>query len=180
MNESYNWFVSYFGRDLKSSVIGLDLTYDVSGELRRLSQRTQRGLLQGWSTDGKTMIRLAVIYFTILFAIGFVLGTLRVILLVPNMGARSAELVEIPVMLVAIYFAGRWIALRTASRRQALEVGCLALAILLVAEVSLAAILFRKPPMEALFNKDPVSGTAYYLSLVVFAVMPWWLFDRQP
>ena len=118
------------------------------------------------------MIRLAAIYFAIVFAVGFLLGTLRVILLVPNMGARNAELLEIPVMLVAIVFVGRWIAFRSASQRQALWTGFLALAMLLGAEVALAALLFRKPPMEALFNKDPVSGTAYYCSLLVFAIMP--------
>lgn len=126
--------------------------------------------------DGESVIRLAAIYFTIVFAVGFILGTFRVILLVPNIGARNAELLEIPVMLMAIYFAARWIAFRSASQRQALWVGCLALSILLGAEVLLAALLFRKPPMEALFNKDPVSGSAYYVALLVFAIMPRLLF----
>ncbi len=49
---------------------------------------------------------------------------------------------------------------------------------LLVAEVVLAAALFGKSPIEALFNKDPVSGTAYYLALIVFALMPRLLFSE--
>lgn len=125
------------------------------------------------------MIRLAAVYFATVFAMGFVLGTLRVILLVPNVGARYAELLEIPVMLVAIYFAGRWIAFRAKNSREALGIGFLALAMLLGAELLLAAILFGKSPMEALFNKDPISGTAYYLSLVVFAFAPRWLLRRR-
>ncbi len=125
------------------------------------------------------MIRLAAIYFAIVFALGFVLGTLRVILLVPNVGARNAELLEIPIMLGAVYFAGRWIAARSETQQHALGVGFLALAMLLVAEIVLAAILFGKSPREALLNKDPISGTAYYLSLLVFAIAPRMLFRSR-
>ncbi|MDX1925211.1 MAG: hypothetical protein SFV81_01755 [Pirellulaceae bacterium] len=121
------------------------------------------------------MTRLALTYFAILFAIGFVLGTLRVMLLVPSLGPRNAELLEIPVMLVAIFFVGRWIARHCQGRKQAVGVGCMALALLLSAEVMLAAILFRKSPMEALLDKDPVSGAAYYVSLLLFAIMPAWM-----
>lgn len=124
------------------------------------------------------VIRLAAIYFVIVFTVGFVLGTFRVILLVPIIGARYAELLEIPIMLVAIYFAGRWIAFRSESKRQALCIGFLALAIMLGAEVLLAAILFGILPMEALFNKDPFSGTAYYVALLMFAMMPAWIVSR--
>ncbi|MCC6510169.1 MAG: hypothetical protein IT423_13770 [Pirellulaceae bacterium] len=118
------------------------------------------------------MIRLGLMYFTIVFAAGFLLGTLRVMLLVPTLGARNAELLEMPIMLVVVYVVGSWVAGQANSRRQALAVGLLGLMILLTAEVGLAAVLFNKSPIDALFNKDPVSGTAYYLSLVVMAVMP--------
>lgn len=124
------------------------------------------------------VFRLAAIYFVTVFAVGFVLGTLRVILLVPNIGARYAELLEIPFMIGGIYFPGLWIAYRSESKRQALGIGFLALAIMLGAEMLLAAIVFRKLPMEALFNKDPFSGTAYYVALLVFAMMPAWMVNR--
>ncbi len=95
-----------------------------------------------------------------------------------HIGARNAELLEIPVMLVAVYFAGRWVAFRSGSQRQALGIGFLALAMLLGAEVLLAAVLFRKLPLDALLNKDPISGAAYYFALLVFAIMPRWLFQK--
>ncbi len=126
------------------------------------------------------MIRLAATYFVFIFAIGFALGVLRVLLLVPSLGARNAELLEIPIMLVAIYFVARWVATKATSQRQAYGVGVLALAMLLTAEVALAAILFGKSPAEALFHKDPLSGTAYYMSLAVFALMPGWLTGNRP
>ncbi len=119
-----------------------------------------------------TTIRMAAVYFAMVFGIGFVLGTLRVVLLVPKLGARAAELLEIPVMLVMVFLIGRWIGHRCQSRSQALSVGMLALIMLLGAEVGLAFALFGKTPAEALLEKDPVSGTAYYLALMVFAAMP--------
>ncbi len=118
------------------------------------------------------MIRLAALYFAIMFGLGFMLGTLRVLFLVPKVGARNAELIEIPLMLVAIYFVAQWIARRAGSAQRALAVGALALGMLLSAEVTLAALLFGKSPWDALLNKDPVSGGAYYLSLFVFAIAP--------
>jgi hypothetical protein len=36
-------------------------------------------------------------------------------------------------------------------------------------------VIAGKTPKEVLFDHDPVSGTAYYLSLCVFALMPWYL-----
>lgn len=122
------------------------------------------------------MIRLAITYFAIIFAIGFVLGTLRVILLVPAIGGRIAELLEIPIMLAAIYPVGGWIGRQAKSPREALIIGFSALAILLGAEILLAFFLFGKTPIDALFNKDPLSGTAYYLALLVYALAPWWLY----
>ncbi len=79
-------------------------------------------------------------------------------------------------MLLAVYFAGRWIALRSENQRQALATGLLALAMLLVAEVLLAGILFGKTPMQALFNKDPsvwrslLSSASCFRSDAAFAI----------
>ena len=130
----------------------------------------------GWGEgDGERMIRLATIYFAAVFGAGFVLGILRVMFLVSQFGRRYAELIEIPLMLLVIYVAARWVAQKSNSQQEALRVGMLALAMLLSAEVLLAAVMFGKWPMDALLNKDPVSGTAYYLSLLVFAVLPSWV-----
>jgi hypothetical protein len=47
--------------------------------------------------------------------------------------------------------------------------------LLLIAELMLGATLRGLTPKDALLNREPVSGTAYYLSLWVFALMPWCL-----
>lgn len=43
-----------------------------------------------------------------LFALGFLLGTIRVIFVAPRIGELAATIMEVPVMLVAAYFACRW------------------------------------------------------------------------
>jgi len=50
--------------------------------------------------------------------------------------------------------------------------GCIALALLLVAEFGLVLWLRGLSIREYLATRDPVSGTVYYVMLAVFAVMP--------
>jgi hypothetical protein len=56
----------------------------------------------------KRALTAGTVYFLILFALGFVLGTLRVTVVVPCLGAFAATMAEVPVMLVAAYFTCRW------------------------------------------------------------------------
>jgi hypothetical protein len=56
----------------------------------------------------KRALTAGTVYFLILFALGFVLGTLRVTVVVPCLGAFAATMAEVPVMLAAAYFTCRW------------------------------------------------------------------------
>jgi hypothetical protein len=60
----------------------------------------------------KPAITATTAYFLILFALGFVLGTFRVTLIAPRFGAFAATLAEVPIMLIAAYFACRWVVRR--------------------------------------------------------------------
>jgi len=44
----------------------------------------------------------------VVFLIGFILGTIRVLLLVPRLGETTAVIVEAPIMLTASWFVCRW------------------------------------------------------------------------
>ncbi|MCE3004318.1 MAG: hypothetical protein LW860_16710 [Xanthomonadaceae bacterium] len=123
----------------------------------------------------------ALAYFAIVFAVGFVLGTLRVLWLAPALGERVAELAELPLMVLASAWAARWIGTRLRVPHGAgprLAIGAIALALLLVLEFGVVLAL-RGLTLEAyLATRDPVSGTAYALSLLAFALWPWW-FGRR-
>jgi len=120
-------------------------------------------------------LKAGTLYFALVFGVGFVLGTIRTLWVVPRLGTRKAELMEAPIMLVVTIVAARWIVLRFAlpslpSAR--LGTGCIALVLLLVAEFGFMLRLRRLSIRVYLATRDPVSGTVYYVMLVVFAVMP--------
>ncbi len=119
-------------------------------------------------------LKPGALYFALVFGAGFALGVLRVLWLVPLVGERWAELMEMPVMLVVIALAARWIVRRfvPASAAQRLAIGVFALALLLSAEFTLVLGLRGLTLGEYFATRDPVSGTVYYVMLGVFAVMP--------
>ncbi|WP_374494814.1 hypothetical protein [Zoogloea sp.] len=120
-------------------------------------------------------IKASMAYFALVFGAGFVLGALRVPFLVPRIGERMAELIEMPFMLVVVVMAARFIVRRfglpgTAPAR--LGAGLLALALLLGAEVLLAVMLQDRTLDEYVASRDPVSGAVYLAMLALFAAMP--------
>src|SRR5437899_557354 len=119
------------------------------------------------------ILKSAMLYFALVFGAGFVLGTIRVLLVVPRIGTRTAELIETPLMIVVSFFAARWVVRRLAIRTTAGEriaMGLLALGFLLGAELTLVLWLRGLTITEYLVGRDPVSGTAYVIALGVFAV----------
>ncbi|WP_413933233.1 hypothetical protein [Nitrospira sp. BLG_1] len=120
------------------------------------------------------ILRAAVFYFLLVFGAGFLLGIGRVLLIVPMLGERTAELLEMPLMLGVIVAAARWVVRRRFDTRQfsALCVGFIALGLVLVADLAVGIWLRGISAAEVFLNRDPVSGAAYYAALLLFAVMP--------
>ena len=128
------------------------------------------------------VLKAAVVYFVIVFGAGFVLGTVRTLFVLPLVGSRTAELLEMPLMLTVIVLGARWINRHlTAAATSSIQisVGLFALALVLLAEIAVGVGLRGQSPVESLLNRDPVSGTIYYVMLGVFALMPWLLARRQ-
>ena len=116
-----------------------------------------------------------VLYFAVVFGAGFVLGPIRMTWLVPRLGTRAAELIEMPIMLAVIIFAARWIVRRpglppTPAKR--LGVGIVALALLVIAEFTLVLWLRGLTIHEYIASRDPVAGTVYIVMLGTLAMMP--------
>jgi type IV secretory pathway TrbD component len=121
------------------------------------------------------IVKAAILYFALTFGMGFVLGTVRMLWIVPRVGTRAAELMESPIMLAVTIFAARWVVrhlLPAAGAVSRLGVGFVALSFLLVAEFGVVLWLRGLTIREYLAERDPVSGTVYFILLGVFAVMP--------
>lgn len=121
------------------------------------------------------ILKAGLLYFTLVFGAGFILGFIRVLWVVPRFGTRMAELMETPIMIAVIVIAARWIVRHYAvpfTLTSRLGMGCIALCLLLVAEFTLVLWLRGLSLSEYFASRDIVSGTVYYLSLGVFAIMP--------
>ena len=121
------------------------------------------------------------VYFALVFGVGFLLGILRVLVLVPSLGERWAELAEMPLMLIAIIFAARFVVRRfpATQRASSLVSGGIALVLLIVVEFSVVLTLRGMSISQYLAERDPVAGSVYVGMLVVFAVMPWLMGGRR-
>jgi hypothetical protein len=123
----------------------------------------------------KEILEAGALYFAVAFGAGFVLGTIRVLLMVPKFGMRAAELMEAPIMFVVTILAARWVVRRfgvppTPAKR--LGVGFIALGLLLLTEFTIVLWLRGLTIDEYLASRDPVAGSVYVVMLIVFAVMP--------
>lgn len=120
------------------------------------------------------VLKAGLVYFLTVFGAGFILAFIRIPLLVPRLGTRTAELIETPVMLAVIYWASRrLIGLHPElCWRSRLEAGMLALALMTCAELLVAYALGGHSISQYIASRDPVSGSVYLASLLVFAVAP--------
>ncbi|MCX7608291.1 MAG: hypothetical protein N2049_03610 [Anaerolineales bacterium] len=120
--------------------------------------------------------RWGTIYFAILFGVGFALGLIRVPLLEPRLGVRAAQLIEAPLMFLAIVLAGRWIGRQLTggySSGAKLAVGILAAGLILGADVAVGVGLRSMTLVEVFSSRDPVSGFVYYMLIGLSAIAPW-------
>ena len=126
------------------------------------------------------MIR-GVVYFALVFGVGFLLGVVRVLALVPRLGERWAELAEMPLMLLAIIVSARFVVRRFPATHRAsyLASGGIALLLLLVVELAVVLAMRGMSVSQYIAERDPLAGSLYVVMLVVFAVMPWLLSGRK-
>jgi len=121
------------------------------------------------------VLRASLVYFALTFGAGFVLGPFRILVLVPRLGARTAELIEMPVMIGITWLAARWVTQKFSvppERGPRLSVGVMAGALLLLAEFTLVLRLRGLTLEEYFATRDPVSGTAYYAAVLLLVLMP--------
>jgi len=124
-------------------------------------------------------LKIGGLYFAAVFAAGFLLGSIRVIWVAPRLGARVAELIEAPIMVLVSAVAARWLVHRfreVTNPAYWLGVGLVGLGLMILFEFTVV-LWFRGLSIAEYFaNRDPVSSAVYFASLGVFAILPVLLF----
>ena len=128
-----------------------------------------------------SVVRYSLLYFAMVFAAGFALGVIRVLWLAPMLGERTAELAEIPVMLVVIAGSARVVVgrMQRPTRGACLATGALALTFMLLVEFTVVLGLRGITLAQYIESRDVLAGGAYALSLLFFMLMPALLARRQ-
>lgn len=119
-------------------------------------------------------IRAGLRYGLEAFALGFVLGTIRVTLLAPHVGTLVATAIELPVMLMATgwrarLLVGASVALQGAADRAVM--GFTAFVLLLLCELTLAVAL-GTPPQQWLADLSCPAGALGLTGQALFALLP--------
>lgn len=122
-----------------------------------------------------TAFRAGAAYFALVFALGFALGTLRVLVLARLIGELGAVALELPVMLLASWAICRWLIrrLRVATNVPArVTMGATAFALLMVAELGLSVWVFENNLATHLGHYATLRGALGLAGQVVFALLP--------
>ncbi|MFN8299588.1 MAG: hypothetical protein U0T75_10810 [Chitinophagales bacterium] len=122
-----------------------------------------------------SQLKFSLLYAFGIFALGFVLGTIRTLVLVPRIGALAGVLIEIPIMLACAYFYSRWLIERqkvNATFGTLLSGGLLAFVILMCLEYSLGVFVFKQSPASFFSNMKTLPGALGLAAQVIFGFVP--------
>lgn len=129
----------------------------------------------GMKADLLAPVRAGALYFAIVFAAGFVLGTIRTLVLAPRVGEFAAVAIELPVMLAVAWIACgavlRWIRLGQGIAVHAV-MGLVAFALLMAAELALSLALGAPSVAAWLAGLTSAPGLLGLAGQVAFAIFP--------
>jgi hypothetical protein len=120
-------------------------------------------------------LRAGALYFVLVFAIGFVLGIVRQLIVAPRLGSVTAVMMEAPLMLAASYFLARWLARLLTVEPQVLPrllMGFTALALLLATEAIASNLLKGWTFDQWVQHFATPDGLISLVLFLLFAAMP--------
>ena len=120
-------------------------------------------------------IKAGVAYAVTVFAVGFLLGTGRVLLLAPRVGSTIAVSAEAPIILAASWYLSRiWMKRLAvgAEIRTRILVGAVAFVTLMLLEVALSITVFHRSVAEYLAGLRSPAGAIGFAAQVCFATFP--------
>jgi hypothetical protein len=114
-----------------------------------------------------------VVYFLVVFAVGWILGPIRTLWAVPRFGALAGALMEAPLMLISMLVAAKWAVRRFAvnSINAVIVMGAIAFGLLIPAEIG--GLWLRRLTLheylEGLISPPGIVSLALFL---LFGAMP--------
>lgn len=123
----------------------------------------------------RRIVAFSICYWAIVFAVGFAMGILRTLLVVPHLGEIYAELLEAPFLIFASWWTARTLNKRrllSLSQAEAIVAGTLAVLILIGAEISLTDLI-RGVDFKTWYAERSVPSTFLFSVLAIgFAIVP--------
>ncbi|MCM0020748.1 MAG: hypothetical protein NBV67_12195 [Tagaea sp.] len=120
-------------------------------------------------------MRAGAVYFALIFALGFVLGTARVLAVAPAIGELLATTIELPIMLAASWIVCGWCLRRfdvPAVWTHRATMGAVAFALLMAAEASLSILLAGRSLAEHLARYAETGPALGLVAQFAFAAFP--------
>jgi hypothetical protein len=114
-------------------------------------------------------------YFALIFSLGFILGTVRVLAVIPRIGELAATLLELPLILTASWFVSGWLIIRMRIAPDAftrLLMGAAAFGITMISE-PLLGLSFGMSLAEQWSALQRPAGLAGLAGQALFGLMPW-------
>jgi hypothetical protein len=121
------------------------------------------------------LVKAGTLYFALVFAMGWVLGPIRELLIVPRVGRTAGVLMEAPVMVGVTIIAARWTTRRCAvapTLGARASMGLVALGLLVVAEAAGTLWLRGLSLSDYFAGLVSDSGGIALMLFLVFAAMP--------
>ena len=120
-------------------------------------------------------LKAGVIYFLLVFAVGWILGPIRELWAVPHFGRMAATLSEAVIMLIAMMVAARWVIRRfevPQTLSDTLSIGLIAIGLLFPAEIAGVVWVRGLSLREYLASFVTAPGVISLLMFLFFGAMP--------
>lgn len=120
-------------------------------------------------------LKAGVIYFLLVFAVGWIMGPIRELWAVPHFGPTLGLLLEAVIMLIAMIISARWIIRRfhvPRTRPVTISMGPVALGLLVPAEIAGVLWVRGLPLKECLASFVNTPGVIPLVMFLLFAAMP--------
>lgn len=122
------------------------------------------------------IVGAALVYFATVFAVAFLAGSVRTLVIAPRIGDLAAVAIEVPIILsVAWIVAGRVLRrwpVAAGGLPALLAMGAVAFVVLMLAEAGLAILAFGQSPADWLAGIATPAGALGLAGQIAYALVP--------